>query len=211
MARDPLRDFHVWWDDISEAGLSRFVEVLDDATDERPLQQHLEEHPILLIQHLGGGHGRYVLPQKRLGAEYVPDFMIADRDSFGFHWHAVEIESPRATMFNKNGDPSAGLTHAIRQVQDWRAWLGRNQDYAGRLFEKKGLNLTDITANVAGLILIGRRDEVDPGTNELRRRMVEETRIEIHSWDWLVERAEGRMQAVARGKGAAKADDGSAA
>jgi hypothetical protein len=35
------------------------------------MQSYLSAHPELLIQHLGGGHGRWVIPQKRLGAEYL--------------------------------------------------------------------------------------------------------------------------------------------
>jgi hypothetical protein len=48
------------------------------------LQRHLATNPLLLVQHLGGGGGRWMLSQKRLGSEYVPDFVIGERSSGGF-------------------------------------------------------------------------------------------------------------------------------
>jgi hypothetical protein len=104
----------------------------------------------------------------------------------GFEWAAVELESPHAPMFTRAGDPSRQLTHAIRQIQDWRAWLQRNQNYAARPIAEGGLGLTDIVAAIPGLILIGRRDSIDPATNERRRQMVNDLNIEIHSYDFLL-------------------------
>ena len=123
LARDPLRDYFVWWDDITRQDVDDFERVLDGATGEGELQKYLEEHPPMLIQPLGGGHGRWVMSQKRLGSEFVTDFIIGERSSQGFEWTAVELESPTALLFNKNGDPSPVLRHAIRQVTDWRACL----------------------------------------------------------------------------------------
>jgi hypothetical protein len=46
----------------------------------------LEEHPVLLVRALGGGQGRWVIPQKALGAEYEPDFIIGEKSSLGYEW-----------------------------------------------------------------------------------------------------------------------------
>jgi hypothetical protein len=74
--------------------------------------------------------------------------MIGDKHSLGHEWQAVELESPLKPMFNNNGDASRYLVDAIRQIQDWRSWLTRNQDYAARARNESGLGLTDITGNV---------------------------------------------------------------
>jgi len=148
---------------------------------------------MLLIQHLGGGHGRWVIPRQRLGAEHITDFVIGESCSSGFDWQAVELESPGARMFTRRGDPTASLTHAIRQIQDWRAWLGRNAGYAARSRAESGLGLTQIRADLPGLILIGRRGSVDPATNERRRQMASDLNIRIHSYDYLLDNARGRM------------------
>lgn len=196
IADDPLREFFVWWDDISEEHVKAFGSCLETATIEHDVQSFLQSNPMLLVQHLGGGHGRWVIPKQRLGSEHVTDFVIGGSHSFGFEWEAVELENPHARMFTKGGDPSAELTHAIRQIQDWRAWLQRNQNYAARPKTENGLGLTDITANIPGLILIGRREDVATSTNERRRQMVSDLKIKIHSYDFLLEGGQGRVDTL---------------
>jgi hypothetical protein len=198
IADDPLREFFIWWDDISEDDLESLEKVLQSALREQDLQAFLQSNPILLIQHLGGGHGRWVIPMQRLGAEHVTDFVIGHMHSFGYEWQAVELESPKSRMFTKAGDPSKELSHAIRQIQDWRAWLQRNQNYAARPKSKGGLGLTDIVSSIPGLILIGRRSDIDPATNERRRQMVNDLNIQIHSYDYLLSCTRGRIEALTR-------------
>jgi hypothetical protein len=70
------------------------------------MQRFLETHPQLLIQLLTTGRGAFVLPKVRLGSEYEADFLIAYEASGGLVWCAVELESPRAKVFTKKGDPS---------------------------------------------------------------------------------------------------------
>ncbi len=194
----PLREFFVWWNEINVEDVEKFESHLEMATKERNLQEYLESNPIVLIQYLGGGHGRWVIPQKRLGSDYVTDFVIGERDSMGFHWTAVELEGPKDKMFNKNGDVSAKLNHAIRQITDWRAWLKNNQNYTSRNRKADGLGLRDIDPDLNGLILIGRSDTIDPATNERRRQLSKQQKINIHSYDWLTRNARGRVEALSR-------------
>lgn len=191
IANETLKDFFVWWDDITQEDVDAFNEILNNATIENEVQTFLEKNPILLIQHLGGGHGRWVVPKKRLGAEYVTDFIIGERHSYGYEWRAVELENPNAPMFTRSGDPSSHLTRAIRQIQDWRAWLQRNQNYAARSESEGGLGLIDIVAKIPGLILIDRRENVDSRSNERRRQMVNDLGIMIHTYDFLIDSAQG--------------------
>ncbi|WP_080427628.1 Shedu anti-phage system protein SduA domain-containing protein [Burkholderia ubonensis] len=195
-ARDPLREFYSWWDTISDIDVSKLQNVLDVAEREEDVQHFLQENPKYLIQHLGGGHGRWIIPKQRFGSEHVTDFMIGDRDSMGFHWQAVELESPLAKMFTRAGDPSARLTHAIRQIQDWRLWLSTNQNYAARARDEDGLGLTDIDPNVQGLILMGRRVTESDATRRRRRQMSRDLDIEIHTFDFLVESLSGRIESL---------------
>jgi hypothetical protein len=200
IAGDPLGEFFVWWDNISFEDISKLEECLKRAINENDIQRFLQENPIFLIQHLGGGHGRWVIPKQRLGAEHVTDFIIGERSSIGFEWQAVELESPNVPIFNKKGDPSRYLNHAIRQIQDWRAWLQRNQNYAARPKVESGLGLTDIVSTLPGLVLLGRRNNIDPLTNERRRQMVTDLNINIHSYDFLVDCAKGRLESLLRSR-----------
>lgn len=193
---DPLAEYHVWWDDINDEDFERLEKCLNEAKNEHDMQKFLKEHPILLVQHLGCGNGRWVIPQKRLGSEYVTDFVIGERHSFGYDWYAVELESPKKKMFNKNGDLSACLNHAIKQITEWRGWIKRNNSYATNAKDKGGLGLTDIDFNVEGLILLGRRDDNNPSTHELRRSYVQQNNIKIRTYDFLLDKTMERVAAV---------------
>lgn len=204
---DPLSDYFTRWDRIRPEDVERLKSALDNAKREEDIQQFLQTHPQFLIQHLGGGHGRWVIPKQKLGAEHVTDFLVAEKHSFGHEWQAIELESPLKQMFNKNGDPSQHLNHAIRQIQDWRAWLTTNQNYASRLKTESGLGLTNITSNVQGLILIGRRATLTQRSTELRRQMVSCLNIRIHTYDYLVEALQGRLRGLASLPGEQVIDD----
>jgi hypothetical protein len=198
---DPLRDYFVWWGDISYREVEEFGTVLESATAEKDLQRFFEQHPHFLVQHLHGGHGRWCIPQKRLGAELVPDFVVGERSSLGFEWCAVEIESPTARLFTLSGDPSKHLNHAIRQIIDWRSWLKTNIDYARRPQTDNGLGLTDIGGDLDAVILIGRRDGVDADTRARRRQMCMDLRVRIHTYDWLLDEAVNRCKRLEQESG----------
>lgn len=193
LAEDPLGEFHVWWNDVRQQDVDELEKKLSTAKNEHDMQRYLEKHPLMLIQHMGGGHGRWVIPQKRLGSEFVTDFVIAEKSSIGFEWVAVELESPKAGLFTKMGDPSTTLSHAIRQISDWRVWLQKNQNYAARARNENGLGLTDIDSRLPGLIIIGREEGLDSTTRELRRQLGGDLKIKIHTYDWLVRMGRERV------------------
>ena len=118
-------EFVVEWENITERTLQEFCRLLDKGRGERPLQAFLQCNPTVLIQILRGGHRIWAIPQKRLGDKHVTDFVLGEWNSLGHHWYPVELESPNAKPFTKSGDPSKALTHAIRQIQDWRLWLNQ--------------------------------------------------------------------------------------
>ena len=184
-----LKEFSVAWKSIKQEDVDSLRSTLDSASNEREMQEYLEKYPIFLVQYLRGGHGRWVIPHKRLGSEHVTDFIIGECSSIGCEWVAVELESPTETLFKINGDLKTIVNHAIRQITDWRVWLQNNIGYASQPRDKGGLGLTDINGNLPGLIIIGRRASLDPSTKERRRRMSQDLNIQIHTYDWLIESA----------------------
>jgi Shedu protein SduA, C-terminal len=197
----------VFADTITEQEAAAYDQALATAPDEAAMQRFLEANPRLLVQHLGGGHGRWVIPKTRLGAEHETDFLIAEKDATGFVWHAVELERPQAKLFTQKGDPSAALTHALRQIADWRNWLSHNRDYAMRPRGQSGLGLLDIEPELDGLIIMGREAELDPRTNPLRRRLARVNRVRIETYDWLSRQARARLAALERSRGPALNDN----
>jgi hypothetical protein len=187
-------ELFVPWEEITRYDIAAFESALNSARIERDMQLFLEANPRLLIQQINGGRNAWVIPQKRLGWEYVTDFMIAEKASTGFAWYAVELERPQAKIFTKKGDTSAALNHALRQISDWRDWFSRNRDLAERPLNRSGLGLTDIDPEVEGLIIIGRDFDIDESTHERRRRLVRDRRVKIETYDWLLSQAKARWE-----------------
>lgn len=190
VAEGALPEFFVEWEAITQHDVKELARLLDRGRGERPVQAFLQCHPQVMVQLVRGGWSRWVIPQKRMGDKHVTDFIIGERDSLGYHWHAVELESPTAKLFTQAGDPSAALTHAIRQVQDWRSWLNNNLEYARRDRVDGGLELRGIRPDVPAKIFIGRRSMLDSDTQRRREQMSHDSGIEIHTFDHLYDVAE---------------------
>lgn len=195
IAEGTLPDFYTEWDRPRMTEVRDYERLLRVATKEAQLQQFFFLHRHFLAEHLGGGHGRWVVPTKRLGSQYVTDFIIGCAHSFGFDWHAVELEAPRSKLFTRSGDPSATLNHAIRQIVDWRAWLQDNLDYARRPESEHGLGLTGIRPDLPGLILMGRRDGLTDAQNRLRAELSHQTNIEIHTFEYILDTVRWKAEA----------------
>lgn len=198
LAQDPLRDFFVWWDGIGETEVEAYRAVLTEAADERPLQRHFSEVPRLLVQHLHGGHGRWVIPQKRLGAEFVPDFVIGERYSGGLDWILVELQSPKEKLFLSKGRMTEHLDEGIRQILEWRRWLNANRDYARRSRDDDGLGLTGIDGQSEGLLLIGREVDLSEEDRRRRKQLAYDHRIKIRTYDWVIREARSRIEDLRR-------------
>ena len=188
-----IEDQLVLWDRISPEEAAELRAILDENPKEPEMQKFLEANDKFLVQAMGGGHGRYQFSQKKLGSEYIPDFLIAEMSSIGIEWHAVEIESPRAKVHRKDGLPTSGLHHAIGQINDWRNWLRDNLDYARRRKSQNGLGLIGIDDRVPGLILMGRRGEFPERFNQYRRTLRDRDQILVHTYDWLLQVADSNV------------------
>lgn len=98
----PLREYFVDRGEVSE-GVRVLRSALDLGGGEREVQRVLESYPRLLVQWLTSGQG-WVIPQKRLGSEFVTDFLVAEQLSPGFtgkpsNWKVQEFQcSTRAVI-----------------------------------------------------------------------------------------------------------------
>ena len=153
-----------WADSLVTAGrepacetVDEFDRALSDAADERPLQTFLASSPVLLGPLAPTGGNYWCLDRPRLGAEHVPDFLLASITSVGFRWVMIELENPNEKALTKAGVPAKKLAEALGQVRDWRIWLTDNIAYA-----REGLGLKDVDANCMAFIIIGRRSSLDP-------------------------------------------------
>ena len=102
--------------------IAEFRALLDSNPAEEDLQRYLNTHRILLAP-----SARSVIAKHRLGSEFVTDFVI---DLGNGEYEFVELEPSTVPLFTKAGDPTKFVTHAQRQVEDWREWVQTNLQYA---------------------------------------------------------------------------------
>jgi hypothetical protein len=190
---DGFDEYCVQHGDAENADIGAYQAILDAATNESPLQQYLAQNPKLLIGEMGG-HCRWVIPWRRLGSEFVPDFIIARMDSTGLNWTLVELQSPTVSLFNRDRRPSRHLQEGISQILDWRSWIAANRDYAQRRRAQNGLGLFDIDHTARGLVLMGGRTMSWIGDREQIRQLKSNLQIDIHSYDWLIREAQQRIE-----------------
>ncbi|MFC1948102.1 Shedu anti-phage system protein SduA domain-containing protein [Chloroflexota bacterium] len=161
-------------------------EIISSSQDERPLQKFLEDNPFVLTSKIHPAHHLQIcIPTPNLGGLYKPDYLIAGLDSAGFWWYGVELENPHYRMFNKNGEQTKELSHAIRQIEDWREWLRNNISYA-----QNTLGFIQIDADLPCYIIIGTRNQeiVDSETLQNRQRAVmkrDKNSLLLHHYEWL--------------------------
>ena len=170
--------------------VDRLERLIEAESTENELQKHLENHPYILSQQFA--HCHHVFTKVALGNQYETDFMCLDIPSSGKEWLGIELECPSKKVITKQGRKTANLEHAIQQIRDWRAWITDNLSYARRSREQNGLGLIDITPRFFGHVIIGRRKNYNNKFNELRRQLMRDELITIHSWDGIVEFARKR-------------------
>lgn len=184
----PRARYGVDWYDVTDRMRAELGRELDGAEDERPIQRYFERHPQLLSLLLRGGHGRWIIPELRLGGEYRVDFAMCVQHSSGTNWTLIELENPNKRVLRTAGDQqTADYTHALQQVNDWRAWLRDNVAYA-----RSQLDLPGIDADFDAIIVMGRRQHIEPEHTN-RYRQLSGPRLEVMSYDRLLSMIAGAI------------------
>ena len=189
--RESLVDRH----SVRPSQLKSLRDVVDRAEDESPIQAFLEKNPELLAPLLRGPHS-FVMCQPRLADEYVPDFVLGDVDSNGFRWVLMEIETPRSeTVLKTKNEFDVKARAGVSQIMEWREWLKNNLAKARELQSRGGTGLASIDPSPDGLVVVGRRDQLrQPRASVLRNQTWENNRIQVITYDRLIELIEGSLK-----------------
>jgi antiviral defense system Shedu protein SduA len=159
--------------------IGRFVSLVAASPHEEAVQAFLAENPVLLAPTAVS-----VKAKHKLGAEYVTDFVIELPNE---QYILVEIEAPKRRLFTQSGDPTKELTHAQRQVEDWRHWVRDNVSYARE-------SLPGITDPECWVVL-GRCAHMTPRDRKaLVHRNAELYRIRILTYDDLLNTAQAHLR-----------------
>lgn len=158
--------------------------ILEYLEEERSLHQFLLKNPIVLDPYV-----QEIMSEVRLGADYRIDLII----QYQFNDKRillVELERANIPIFTSRGRPTAHVTHAIQQVEDWLRWWVENP-------EKIPIRLDKSTPPL-GLVIMGRDKDMD---SLLRRRLLhlnQNRRVQLITYDDLLDRVENLIRNLER-------------
>ncbi len=125
----------------------KFEGLLETADREEELQVFLKENPLVL------NPTAEQIPKKKLGEDFITDFVLVTPSQQGPTYTLVEIEKVSHRVLIKDNSLSTQANHAIKQTLDWDVWLESNKAY----FQNKLPGFE--TPNY--LVVIGRGNEMD--------------------------------------------------
>jgi hypothetical protein len=189
----PLRPLYDWLALNTDARhiitdlLTEWQVLLDKkSARERAYHHFLTQHAGLFFS--GYPHVGIVVSKLDLGTDLETDFVVGiDRNSVGFSYELIEIETPHFSPVTKDGNLSSRLTHAVCQILNWQYWLENNWLFAQQYFPHQR-SVTEFRYS----IYIGRRSD-DARHNALRNLFSQRLGIEIRSFDHLTDRLRERV------------------
>jgi len=198
-------------------GLERLLGTKGEAAAQRYLAKHPE---ILLGAFTASGFplGQWLLPKFRFGSDFVSDFVVLSPScqvTGYFDVVLVELESPMARIFTKQGRLGKQLNDAMRQLDEWLVWVCENRSYFVRSLQKAITIMTGAgfgpespqhVKDILGLsarVVIGRRSMLSSQDNKRRAAisMITTGQVAIVPYDRLVD-TEARLRRLDRTGGA---------
>jgi hypothetical protein len=152
---------------------------------EEEIHQFLATYPVFLP--LLFPWRNTVFSKLSLGNQHRTDFAFTRENTPGMTWHLIELEQPRDRLFQKSGNPSAKLTHAMRQLHEWHTWFIENRDYIARHLPFPEMIKQHGLWNPELILVMGRRSEVSASDKKLMQRLSTPP-IQIMTFDRLADR-----------------------
>jgi Domain of unknown function (DUF4263) len=129
----------------------------------------------------------------RLGADFITDFVVGrDQHSNGLWYELIEIETPHDAPFTQKGNPSARLTMAIQQVQNWRRWIIDNRREIAKLLPNYGFRTSRKDPNFNFKIIIGTRENSEKWLDR-RNDLANQIGIQIRSFEYFTDSIQTRF------------------
>ncbi len=181
---DPLAPYLVSQESARWVQLQELDAILSEGRSESDLQQFLESNrELIAITQEFGHHGLYVLSQVPLGNKHRADFMVACRNSMGFFWTAIELESPQHDVVKADGHFTATTNHALDQIEDWREYVRNNRASVQQIKSLGGDGLTQIEAEFKAWVIIGRDAERAHTYARRSRFLISRGNSHVQTWD----------------------------
>lgn len=100
-----------------------FENLLNEGTREEELQVFLKNKSFILHP------SAECIPKKKLGEDFITDFVLVATTTQGPTYVLVEIERASHPILTKDLTLSGAVNHALKQIRDWDVWLEKNKAY----------------------------------------------------------------------------------
>ena len=152
-----------------------FELLLNDSEKEEELQIFLKTNPMLLHPTAN------IIPKKKLGEDFITDFVLVCNNAQGISYTLVEIEKASDKILTADNSLASKNSHAIKQTRDWDIWLEKNKAYLQGKLEKFE------TPNY--IVVLGRSTDLDEENKAYLRSYNREWKnIELLTYDDLLVR-----------------------
>lgn len=180
-----------------------FKKLLDnERVNEREILNYInnnEAYPIIgSIFQAGydfGHHDTYLFKEFEITGTYRADYLLIGKNSHGFHFIFIEMESPKSNSVLANGDFGISIRKGISQVEDWDSWIESNFGSLKLIFKKYQSNDKTLPSEFTELdktrihyvVVAGRRKEFKEKTYNLKRKLLQRSNIRLIHYDNLLD------------------------
>lgn len=172
--------------DCLSSKLNYFRDLLDseNVIEQNILKYVREQRAHFIIGSLLRGHfpfGRHeacLFPEFRLGNSYRVDYLLAGKNSSGWHFVFIELEAPRGRITLADGRLGEVFRKGIEQTEDWVTWLDAHYSSLSEEFERSKKSSIDLPSEfyhydrtrIHFIIIAGRRNDFSEKTYQLCRK-----------------------------------------
>lgn len=144
-----------------------------------------------------GHHGTYIFPELKLGTTHQTDYLIIGRNSDGYNFVFVELESPYGKIVIADGNEGEVIRKGLNQVENWERWLDSNFNSISETLEKYKHPHIDFPrefyrydkTRFKYVVIAGRRSDFNEKLRWKKRKYAEDKKIILMHYDNLYDYA----------------------
>jgi len=185
---------------------AQFYNCLELAKGEREVTNFLKNHLYLFKIFDHAWNAKYAESEVMLGDKHKIDFLTLSADSGQWRVSLIEAQSPKDSIYTKNGTHTKGLREAHKQLKEWKIWINHyKQQFRDKLadivyddcparcsnasvhtFAKSELRDLRTVVHINYIALIGRRSDRNVEKNQHASQEI----FEIVTYDRLLDYAQ---------------------
>jgi len=183
--------------------ITEFSELLEKpSVTEREILNHInQESRFFIIGSLlkkyfsFGHHESYIFREFPLGTSYRADYLLAGKNSDGWHFVFVELEAPYGNITLADGGLGQSFRKGMSQIENWDTWLESNFSHLSEVFckyKKKNELLPNEfcrldKTRINCVVVAGRRKDFSDETYRIQRKLKRNEQVYLVHYDNIID------------------------